>query len=235
MRITICDDDIEILNFLEGEIKQLFGKNFTILRYNDVQEMLGDWQNPKKHTEIVIMDIKFQDSSGVDVAKQIHELYGMGIKIIFMTGYPQHAPEIFRAHPTFLLMKPIAREFLQEAIMKAETLIKEENQKAVYVSFRECTRKIKAIDIFYVESIRKKVIINYVDGKEEAILKLSDVEKQLPEYFLRIHQSFLVNMHFIKTISAYQMEMSDGTQFPISRSRSKYAKERFLDFLSTVN
>lgn len=233
MRITICDDNVEILDYLEKEIKKQFEDHFSIIRYKDAEKLLDDWSIPKNRTEIVIMDIKFKDNNGVEAARQIQEKYGTNIKIIFMTGYPEHAPEIFRAKPTFLLVKPIAGEFLHEAIVRAESLIKEENQKALYVSFRGCTKKIKARDIYHIESIRKKAIIYYPDGMEETVQKLNEIERQLPEYFLRIHQSFLVNMYFIKAISAYQLEMTDGSVFPISRSKSKHAKEEFLDFLSS--
>lgn len=232
MKVALCDDNIEILDFLEEEIRTQFGEHFSITRYKDTDKLLEDWNNSKKISDIVIMDIKFQQRNGVDAAKQLQEKYGTHVKIIFITGYPEHASEIFRAQPTFLLMKPISKELLHEALVKAETLIEEENQNAVYISFRGCTKKIKVNDIYHVESIRKKVVLHYIDGEEETIQKLNEIEKQLPDYFLRIHQSFLINMHYIKSISAYKLETTNGNTFPISRSKSKYAREKFLEFLS---
>lgn len=232
MRIAICDDNVEVLDFLEKEIIGYFGDRFVVTGYQDSEELLEAWKSPKKRADIVIMDIVFEYTNGVQTARRIQEKYGECIKFIFMTGYPEKAPEIFRANPVFLLAKPISKEFLYEAITKAEALIREENQNALYVSFRGCTRRIKASDIYYIESIRKKAILYHADGAEETMQKLNDIEKQLPQYFLRIHQSFLVNMNFIKAISAYQLELADGVTLPISRSKSKFAKEKFLDFLS---
>lgn len=232
MQIAICDDNKEIIDYLEHEIQMQFGTHYTVTGYLDTDELLDTWSNSKNPADIVIMDIKLQHHNGVDIAKRLHELYGTHVKIIFITGYPEHASEIFRAQPTFLLMKPISKELLYEALIKAENLIKEENQTAIYISFRGCTKKIKANDIYYAESIKKKSILHCIDGAEETMQKLSEVEKLLPDYFLRIHQSFLVNMNFIQSISAYQLEMTDGNTFPISRSKSKYAREKFLNFLS---
>lgn len=235
MKVALCDDNIEILDFLEQEIHAQFNDEFIISRYSDTNELLEDWKTGKYHADIVIMDIKFQNHNGVDAAKQLQEKYGTHIKIIFITGYPEHASEIFRAQPTFLLMKPISKELLCEALIKARDLIREENDRAVYISFRGCTKRIKVNDIYHIESIRKKVVLHHIDGKEETIQKLNEIEKLLPDYFLRIHQSFLVNMNYIKSISAYTLETTNGFIFPISRSKSKYARERFMEFLSINN
>lgn len=235
MKIALCDDNIEILDFLEQEIITQFDDFFSISRYTDAGKLLEDWKNKKQHADIVIMDIKFQNQNGVDAAKQLQEKYGTHIKIIFITGYPEHASEIFRAQPTFLLMKPISKELLYEALDKAKELIQEENEKAVYISFRGCTRRVKVNDIYHVESNRKKVVLHHIDGIEETVQKLNEIEKLLPDYFLRIHQSFLVNMNYVKSISAYTLETTNGFIFPISRSKSKYARDRFMEFLSMNN
>lgn len=235
MKISICDDNIEILDFLEQEIFAKYNDFFTITRYSDTDELLKDWKSTHHHADIVIMDIKFQHRNGVDAAKEIQEKYGTHIKIIFITGYPEHASEIFRAQPTFLLMKPLSKELLYEALEKARDLIQEENDRAVYISFRGCTKRIKVNDIYHIESIRKKVVLHHIDGIEETIQKLNEIEKLLPDYFLRIHQSFLVNMNYIKSISAYTLETTNGFSLPISRSKSKYARERFMEFLSMNN
>ncbi len=232
MQIAICDDSKEILDFLEREIQKKFGTRFAITKYESTDELLDAWNNHNKCANIVIMDIKFQNRNGVDVAKQIQERYGAYIKIIFITGYPEHASEIFRAQPTFLLMKPISKRLLYEAVTKAEELINEENEKAVYITFRGSTKRIRVTDIYHVESNRKKVVLHYIDGIEETMQKLNELEKQLPDYFLRIHQSFLVNMNYIQSISATRIEMTNGKVFPISRAKSKYARERFMNFLS---
>ena len=235
MKIALCDDNIEILDFLEQEINSQFDDFFSISRYTDAGKLLEDWKNKKQHADIVIMDIKFQNQNGVDAAKQLQEKYGTHIKIIFITGYPEHVSEIFRAQPTFLLMKPLSKELLYEALEKARDLILEENEKSVYITFRGCTRRVKVNDIYHVESNRKKVVLHHIDGIEETIQKLNEIEKLLPDYFLRIHQSFLVNMNYVKSISAYTLETTNGFILPISRSKSKYARDRFMEFLSMNN
>lgn len=233
MKVAICDDNVEVLDFLEQEIRAKFNTHFSIYRYEDAGKLLEEWDDfPEKHTDIVIMDIKFQCQNGVDVAKQLQKLYGTHIKVIFITGYSEYVSEIFRAQPTFLLMKPISRELLYEALVKAEELIEEENEKAIYISFRGCVKRIKVKEIFYVESIGNKVFVYYIGGTQQAVGKLNEVEKRLPEDFLRIHKSFLVNMNYVDQYTAESMILTGGKELSVSRSKRKYVKEKFMEFLS---
>ena len=61
--------------------------------------------------------------------------------------------------------------------------------------------------------------------------KLDDVHKELPDYFLRCHQSYLVNMKHIACMRQLRLELDDGRIIPVSRPRYQEAKERFLAFL----
>lgn len=61
---------------------------------------------------------------------------------------------------------------------------------------------------------------------------LVTVEKKLnPDAFLRVHRSFLVNMHHISEIepwfnSTYNLIMKDGSKIPVSRTYVKELKQR---------
>ena len=58
---------------------------------------------------------------------------------------------------------------------------------------------------------------------------LDELENQLLEYdFVRVHQSFLVNMDYIVTMQRYQLELSNGKQIPIAKKRYSFVKERFI-------
>lgn len=52
--------------------------------------------------------------------------------------------------------------------------------------------------------------------------------------FLRIHQSFLVNMKFIKNISRYRVLLNNGILLDIARARYKYVEEKFIAYRGEV-
>lgn len=60
--------------------------------------------------------------------------------------------------------------------------------------------------------------------------KLGDVEKSLPDNFLRVHHSHLVNLqHVVKFVKNENgcLIMSDGEELPVSKQRRKALMERF--------
>ena len=60
--------------------------------------------------------------------------------------------------------------------------------------------------------------------------KLGDVEKSLPDSFLRVHHSHIINLlhvvRFVKNENGY-LVMSDGEELPVSKQRRKALLERF--------
>lgn len=51
---------------------------------------------------------------------------------------------------------------------------------------------------------------------------------------MRIHQSFLVNMQYIKGVTRYQAVLSNGTRLVIPKARYKYVKETFIAYKGEV-
>ncbi len=97
--------------------------------------------------------------------------------------------------------------------------------------YKNIEYKIPCIDILYFESKGRKVILY---GKSGSIGlfngKLSDVEIQVTNGkipYLRIHQSFLVNYHHIKSRSRTEVTLTTGTKLPISEDRQKTFGEQY--------
>ena len=61
--------------------------------------------------------------------------------------------------------------------------------------------------------------------------KLDEVEKELEDKaFLRIHQSYLVNMKHIVGINRYEALLNNGIRLKISKDRYKSVKEKFVSY-----
>lgn len=66
---------------------------------------------------MLFLDIKLQDCSGIDLAK---EILSQGLKpyIIFTTAYGEYALEAFRLSAVDYLLKPFSQEDISRAIDK---------------------------------------------------------------------------------------------------------------------
>lgn len=113
----------------------------------------------------------------------------------------------------FYLQNQSSISHFQKEIDKSiqETILVKENRK---------NRPIVIDEICYVESLSDYVTIHL---KEEQVVtkeKISKMESRLPQYFVRIHRSFLVNQKQIESFNKEQVVVL-GQSLPISRTYKK--------------
>ena len=75
--------------------------------------------------------------------------------------------------------------------------------------------------IMWIETARggKHSVLHTLDGPVEILTTVSGVARQFPQLFLRFHQSYLVNPHYIRNIRRFQVTLTDGTTLPIPEKR----------------
>ena len=78
-------------------------------------------------------------------------------------------------------------------------------------------------EITYIESLQKRTWF-YVNGEQyKTTITLKELQTRLPSFFIRIHRSYIINIHFIKKItrdlsSNFLVILKNGTELPISQS-----------------
>ena len=60
--------------------------------------------------------------------------------------------------------------------------------------------------------------------------KLSEVEADFPEYFVRCHKSYLVNMRCIKNYEKQIIRLVDGREIAVSRSKKNETEIKYYKF-----
>lgn len=104
-----------------------------------------------------------------------------------------------------------------------------EDKKRMKKSFLEIisNRKITKIpyeDIVYIESLSDYIKVITLTDQIVSKEKISKLSARLPEIFLRIHRSFIINTEKIKSIS-YDEVVVEGLPLTIGRSYRKAVKE----------
>lgn len=231
IKITVCDEDPDVLDTIVELIKKNYGNSLSISTCSQVQRLVEDWQTSgDNRTDIVIMDIVFEQNNGITAAKTLQRL-SRNVKVIFISGCLEYAADIFEAEPLYFLVKPIKENKLVDAIDRALEKIREEDRNCILLQSRGEIVKIKIDDIWYVESSRRNLTIYEAGESSRVLMKLSDLEKLLPEYFLRCHQSYLVNLDRIKKFTLDGIVLVDGRVLPVSRARYSETKDKFLKLL----
>ncbi len=95
----------------------------------------------------------------------------------------------------------------------------------------DCWRPIPVDKVSHIESSQKKTWF-YAD--EESYCSshtLKNLKEQLPDYFLTVHRSFIVNVHYIEEIakdvtSNYVLTLRDGSTIPVSQNHTAEVRSR---------
>lgn len=230
-KIAICDSSASVLDAMRKMLATQYQNELQISTYPSGNELLRAWQkDERKKAEIIIMEVRPEAGNGISAAKSVQDTFG-NVEVIFTTGDLGCAEDIFEANPTYLLIKPVKQEKLYEAIDKAMERIDNREAETVTLMSKSFIARVDAEDIWYVESERRVLTVHNSEEEIRVNMKLSELEERLPAYFVRVHQSYLVNMKQIRVFSAKGVELANGRTIPVSRPRYAKAKEIFLRFL----
>lgn len=129
---------------------------------------------------------------------------------------------------SFVLL--IRRTFVKDEALKALNIEKDKNMDKSF-SVRS-DRQLKPIlyeDVLFIESMGDYVRIN-IQGGDVVITKekISKLEERLPDFFVRIHRSFIVHKQKVSTLTRESLTIGEQS-FPISRTFKKVAWEKLVD------
>ncbi|MES2651114.1 MAG: LytTR family transcriptional regulator DNA-binding domain-containing protein [Bacteroidota bacterium] len=197
--------------------------------------------------DLIFLDIEMPMLNGFEMlAKLTHQP-----KVVFTTAYDQYAIKAFEEGSIDYLLKPIEIERLDKTIKKLrqtnlaiapvqidEFIRQMQGKKAIKtltVKLGDKILLIKLTDIVYVQAEDKYVFLHTADGKKHLTdFTLSALEEKLPEEFLRIHRSEIINTEYIKEIRkgfngalVFVLNNTDETRLTSSRSNSEALRMRF--------
>lgn len=235
IKVAICDDENIIASQIDNMILTICSKE-TISVDTDVfysgDSLENEISRGTKY-DIIYLDIQMKDGDGIATAKSIRKI-DENVLLIYVSGYDSYLMELFRLDVFTFIKKPIDAELFTNTFLDAYRKIGNNRFYFVY-HYRNSEYKIPCIDILYFESMGRKIKLHNKNQKIEIFNgKLSEVENQISSGkipFLRIHQSFLVNYHHIKSRSRTEVQLITGTKLPISEDRQKLFVEQYNKML----
>lgn len=228
MRIVICDDDQVFVENLKNTIENLYGCEIQLVCCNNpfaLVTYVGD--DAKGDVDLIIMDIHLKDQNGINVAQSIMVQYP-NIEYIFVSQDIMAVQDIFKVTPIYFLYKPVKADYLKDALIKSFRIMDDK----VTSKLKLKNAIIKLSDIYYIESDRRLVHVHTRNTTYSDYVKLNEVEENLDNNFLRVHQSYIVNMDKIRLVQGDRITLYNNVIIPISRSRIKEIPEiinKYLD------
>ena len=229
----LIDDEPLALDLLEGYIKSTpFLK--LIAKCNSAIEAIEIVE--KEIVDLIFTDIQMPNLSGMEFSKM---LLSKKTKIIFTTAFEEFALESYKVNAIDYLVKPISYpEFLAAANKAKQQIISKSIQTDttnyiddyIFVKSDYKLIKIELKDLIYIEGLKDYLKL-YTVNSEKPILTLKtmkSLEEELSgKNFMRVHQSFIVNLKKITTIERNRIVFGNK-YIPISE-KYKEAFQKFID------
>ncbi len=204
LRTIAIDDEPLALKLVSGYISK-----------TPYLELVGAFDNPldaidflsNEEAELIFVDIQMPDLSGIEFTRTLEADH----KIVFTTAYEKYALEGFKLNAVDYLLKPFSYEEFLKAAGKAHKMAEleasalpsvEANNQFLFLKSEYKIRRINFNDILYIEGFKDYIKV-YTSGEDKPVLSLNSIkslEQKLPEKFMRVHRSFLVNLDKIETI-----------------------------------
>lgn len=237
MKCIIIDDEPLAIDIIESYLLQIGGIEIIAKCTNplDAITMLS-----KNQVDLVFLDIQMPNLTGIDLVKTVHNIP----QFIFTTAYPQYAIDAFNLNATDYLVKPIPFQRFLKAVSKAKEKYELEHQDRpnvvatnpqesaplndfIFVKSEYENIKIGVNNIKYVQGLKDYIKI-YVKDSNKPVLTLSNfkvIQEKLPNYFIRVHRSFIVNINYIKAVQKTKIVIDD-VRIPIGETYKNEVLER---------
>ena len=206
-----------------------------------------EWENIRP--DVVFLDIQMPGKSGLDLLTEMPE---KDFEVIFVTAHNEYMLQALQYSAADYLLKPVDEDRLIEAIQRVEkkmqsgrkewteTLMHNLSKTGNPSEMRLCLPTLKGFivvkldDIIYCEAERSYTIF-HLEGKRTVM-----VSKSLIEYdnllqdtqFIRIHKSFLINLHHVKEYQRGEgglVIMTDNAEIEVSRRKKEFFMNRMKE------
>ena len=198
----------------------------ALLVKDDTIHILGECANGREalnfcknqSPDIIFLDIQMPGLSGLEVAYQLRKSNAL---IVFSTAYDQYAIQAFEVEALDYLIKPFTDKRFNEVLTRAKKMIELNQRKQfsdrverMYQNYsqgsapslteliipnRGLEDRIPIDDILYFESSSVYVIIHTKRKQHIYRSAMELLSKQLPQQFVRIHRSFIINMNHVQS------------------------------------
>ena len=201
----------------------------------------------KDTVDAIFCDINMPDLNGMDFVKSLQA----PPLIVFTTAYSEYAVEGFKVNAVDYLLKPFGMQDFQRAANRLKERVQgsrvqevqgsrvqevqgspltSENADTIFVKTDYRVVKVTISDIRYIEGMSEYLKI-FIEGEAKPIvtlLSMKKMEEKLPENFMRIHRSYIVNLTKIQEINKNRIIMDAETFLPIG-DMYKEAFQKYID------
>lgn len=197
---------------------------FNIKIFNNAVDFINVFHG---EFDVIFFDIQMPELNGMDAAKKVREI-DPNVLIIFVTNLERYAIESYAVQAYDFILKPIVYgSFLMKFDRICNQLEKNLDDTSITIVTKSGYRKIRILDISYIEVVNHDLIYHMVTEQEKEFIArgaMRQTEKELKGFhFVRCNSCYLVNLKYVQEIHGLQVVVA-GTTLKISQTK----KQQFL-------
>lgn len=241
-QIIIVDDDVNFIEFMKRIIVKCLANMEDVIfeEFFSGEEFINQLDDIS-NCDLLILDMQMKKMDGHTTAKMFRKKFPHSV-LVFCSGVSRPTDESFKVTPFRYLLKDYTEKVMgmeMNAIIAQMKLV----AKSPIIMGRNHDNYISLYpnDIMYIENSKAGSIIhickdrivdfNYQVNTRQ---KLEDLYKKLKDYqFEYAHNSYLVNLNYVtKLFSQGYIQMRDGTELNVSRSKMQNFRNALIHLLS---
>lgn len=238
--IAICDDDKNFISFVKKIIVEagLNEKEVKFCEYYSGEEFLLDMEDGIE-LDMLILDIQMKGIDGNRVAVEFRKRYS-NTTLIFCSGIYKPSPETIKVSPFRFLLKEYSNERMVDEFKEIVDYIKSKKRNPVICGYDGYDHfQVISDDIMYISIAKRGSCIHTCleNLNHEARLisckkKVEDLYEILREHdFVYAHNSYIVNLKYIKSRMKDEIRLMNGEILSVSRARTRELREKMVLYL----
>lgn len=188
-----------------------------------------------EEVDAMFIDINMPDMNGLEFVKSLTS----PPMTVFTTAYADYALDSYKVHAVDFLLKPFNFDDFQRMADNLKCRYEQSSIASGYepsscksdvlylkVDYRYV--KVKVCDIIYIEGMNEYLKIHQVGNSPFLThTTFKQIKECLPDNFIQVHRSYVVNMNHVNEVERSVVLMSDGTRISISDSN----KDNFMQYI----
>lgn len=217
LQLAVCDDERVFRSDLRkilGTELELCGIDYHISEFTSGEELIAGLE--KADCQILFLDIEMKGIDGVEAARRLRETKRQ-VEIVFVTSYADFVFQGYEVRALNYILKPYEPEKIAAVLHTALEALDIEAEKYYVIDQRGGSIRVPLSSVKYFSSDRRTVHAVTTEQEYTFYEKLSDLETELPDTFVRIHNRYLVHLKYLDAVRQ-NTAVVDGEELPVSRS-----------------
>lgn len=222
LKICVLEDEAAQMERMKAYLQKFQSEHadfeYVLDAYKNAFDLLEHY---KRDVDLLFLDIRVPDMSGMEVAHRIREA-DQNVMIIFVTNLTQYAIEGYSVNAFDYILKPLAYNSFSSKLERALRMLSYRSSDITLdLRTRDGGRRVSADSITYIEISNHDIIVHVGAEQIRQWGTLSKLEAQLREaHFVRCSSSYLANLKYVHKVRGDQL-LVGGDTLSISRPRRK--------------